>query len=294
MRTTELSLACICLLATASGCVSPPSARMPSPVAPLPASAPLSPQPALLPPPPTALAAQPASLIVPTAVLPVPSLNPARPQPGPVAQTDPLDQFMADRPEAGRLLHQHPALAQWFRTEWNRPAAFPIIWDNQPPQTSPVAENSSSSQTHFTSIRVSPKLSPVDQLMGLCYETCNAEGRPRINSLALQAATGKITRTEFTEGIAEAEFGANLRLRQTFPVLLPLSRDEIAHDILYQNMLQVPLTYAAYQAWNLRTHNENYQHAQELYGREYDELVKRGPTAVPSADPGTGSTGGGH
>jgi len=285
MRPTELSLVCVCLLAAASGCVSPP--RMQRPVVPLPAAAPL-------PPPPMASAAPPPPVAVPRAALAVPSLELARPQPAPVVETGPLDQFMADRPEAGHLLRQHPALAQWFRTEWNRPAAFPIIWDNQPPKTSPVAENSSSSQTHFTSIRVSPKLSPVDQLMGLCYETCNAEGRPRINSLALQAATGKITRTEFAEGIAEAEYGANLRLRQTFPVLLPLSRDEIAHDILYQNVLQIPPTYAAYQAWNLRTHNENFQHAQELYGREYDELVKRGPTAVPSADPGAGSTGGGH
>jgi hypothetical protein len=207
------------------------------------------------------------------------------PHPPSVVKFGPLDEFMADRPAAATLLREHPALVQWFRTEWNQPAAYPIIWDNHPPSTSPVAENSSSSATHFTSLRVSPNLSPVDQLMALCYETCNAEGRPRINALAREAATGKISREDFQEGIAGAEFAANVHLRQTFPALLPLSRDELARDPMYQSMLQVPAAYVEYQAWNRRTHNLNYLHAQELYGREYDELVKRGPSAVPPVEP---------
>lgn len=32
-----------------------------------------------------------------------------------------LDRLLADRPQAAKLLEQHPALAQWLRTEWNRP-----------------------------------------------------------------------------------------------------------------------------------------------------------------------------
>lgn len=198
------------------------------------------------------------------------------------SKADPLKQFMADRPAAAQSLRQHPALAEWFRTEWRRPAAYPIVWDNHPPLTSPVAENSSSSENQLTAIRVSFGLSPVDQLMGLCYETCNSEGRPRINELADQAAHRKITREEFTEGIAQAEYAANFRLKETFPKLLPLPRSEILHDTLYRNMLAVPATYAEYKAWNQRTHNQNFQHAQELYAREYDDLVRQGPaTAKP-------------
>lgn len=31
------------------------------------------------------------------------------------------DRLLADRPQAAKLLEQYPALAQWLRTEWNRP-----------------------------------------------------------------------------------------------------------------------------------------------------------------------------
>jgi hypothetical protein len=196
---------------------------------------------------------------------------------------DSFNRFMADRPAAAQLLLQHPALEQWMRTEWNRPLGdYHVVWDDRQPKTSPVAENASTDEFHVTAIRVSQKLSAVDQVMALAFETCNAQGRPRFYELAAQAATGQISRREFVEGINAAEYDATLRLKENFPKLLPLSRAELAHDVLYRKMLEAPVGFREFQAWSLRTHNENYLRAQDLYGREYDEIVAQHKKETPA------------
>ena len=72
-----------------------------------------------------------------------------------------FDAFMADRPAAARLLRHHPALEQWMRAEWNRPIGdYRVRWDDHPPTTSPIAENTSTTQAHLTAIRVSKNSLP--------------------------------------------------------------------------------------------------------------------------------------
>jgi len=196
---------------------------------------------------------------------------------------DSFNRFMADRPAAAQLLLQHPALEQWMRTEWNRPLGdYRVVWDDRQPKTSPVAENDSTDEFHVTAIRVSKRLSAVDQVMALAFETCNAQGRPRFYELAAQAAAGQISRVEFVEGINAAEYDATLRLKENFPKLLPLAGEQLAHDELYRKMLEAPVGFREFQAWSIRTHNENYLQAQDLYGREYDEIVAKHGKKTPA------------
>jgi hypothetical protein len=183
---------------------------------------------------------------------------------------------MVDRPQPANLLHQHPALEQWLRTEWNRPIGdYRVFWDNEPPISSSIAEHIPAPQYHLIVIHVSQKLTPVDQLVALSYEVCNAQGRAGFDSVTAQVAAGTITRKEFVDGILANEYGAILRLKECFPKLLPLSSNEVATTTLYCKLLEVPVGFQEYQAWSIRTHSANYLHAQELYGSQYDQLAKK-------------------
>jgi len=188
-----------------------------------------------------------------------------------------LDRFIADRPQAGSLLQQYPALEQWLHTEWNRPIGdYRIYWSDEKPAASSTAEHASLPQAHLIVIRVSKTLAPVDQLFALSYETCNAQERSGFDAVCAQAAVGKVTRQDFVNEIDFREYAAILRLKKCFPKLLPLSSNEVANTTLYCKLLEVPDEFREYQAWSIRTHSANYLHAQELYGREYDLLVKKG------------------
>src|SRR5215831_14787195 len=83
-----------------------------------------------------------------------------------------LDGFMADRPQAGDLLRQHPALEQWLRDAWTRPVeGLQIRWSNdKPPHGSRFAETAILPEDGLAIIYVSDKCVPPDQLVALCFE----------------------------------------------------------------------------------------------------------------------------
>jgi hypothetical protein len=189
-----------------------------------------------------------------------------------------LDKFMADRPQAGTLLRQHPALEQWLRAEWNRPINdYRIFWDNAPPVDSSTAEHVPYPKHRLIVIHVSKKLAPVDQLLALSFETCNAQGRAGFDAVNAQAIAGKIHRQDYISEIDRREYAAVLRIKENFPTLLPLATNEIAATTLYRKLLQVPPTFKEYQAWRIRASNAVYLQTQKLYGKEYDQLVNKKP-----------------
>jgi hypothetical protein len=195
-----------------------------------------------------------------------------------------LSKFMADRPQAGKLLRQHAALDQWLSTEWNRPIEdYRIFWSDEQPTASPMAEHVANISYRLIVIRVSRGLAPVDQLLALAYETCNAQGRHEFVALSAQAAAGKISRDQFIDGKSSVEYAALLRLKENFPKMLPLSKSEVAATTLYQTLLQVPVGgFQDYQAWRRAT--PAYVHDQALYGLEFDRLVKKGQSSTPKPE----------
>ena len=140
-----------------------------------------------------------------------------------------IDTFMADRPPAADLLRQHPDLEHWLRTEWSRPiAGSHLVWDNRKPIISPESEYAPAPPPwRVIGIRVSKNVSPVDQLLDLSFETCNAHGSPRIAALQKQAAAKKITRQDFVDGIEATEYDAVLHMKDSFPKLFILSTNEM-------------------------------------------------------------------
>ena len=184
-----------------------------------------------------------------------------------------LDNFMADRPQAADLFRQHPALEEWLRTEWNQPIEdYQMVWDKDQPNDSSTSEWVPFPEDHIIAIRVSKKLLPADQLLTLSFETCNAQGFPRVEALEAQAVDGKISRTDFVDGFDAIEYDALLRMKENLPKLMPLSGNDAT--AFYRDLLEVPAGFHEYQAWSVRTHSQNYIHAQDLYGRRYDQLVK--------------------
>jgi hypothetical protein len=191
-------------------------------------------------------------------------------------QSHSLDRFMADRPPPAALLLRHPGLEQRLRAEWEQLIEnYRIYWDNGSPGISPVADHAILPEHQLVVIRVSKKLSAVDQLVALVYETCNAQGHFRFNAVAAQAAAAKITREQFTIEIDKREYAAGIRAREVLLGLMPLSRQEVAATTLYQSLLELPDGFPAYQAWCNDKHDQNRLRAQESYGRQYDQLVNQ-------------------
>jgi hypothetical protein len=191
-----------------------------------------------------------------------------------------IDTFMADRPPAADVLRQHPDLEHWLRIEWSRPiAGSHLVWDNRKPIVSPESEYAPAPPPwRVIGIRVSKDVSPVDQLLDLSFETCNAHGSPRIAALEKQAAANTITRQDFVDGIEATEYDAVLHMKDSFPKLFILSTNEMtAH---YRTFLAVPIGFQAYRTWLLNRHDTNYMAGHESYERVYDELAK-GKTAAP-------------
>ena len=183
-----------------------------------------------------------------------------------------LDAFMVDRPQAGELLRQHPALEQWLRKEWSSPVGgYRIQWSNEEPPRGLSAGTGFVLGDRLALIRISEKYAPSDQLVALCFETCNAQAHSRFEALCSKAASGAISRAAFVEAFGKVEYGTVLRVKDCVPRLLPLPSNEVAASKLYRDLLEVPAEFAAYKEWS-RAHSENYRIDQELYGREYDEL----------------------
>jgi hypothetical protein len=181
---------------------------------------------------------------------------------------------MADRPQAAALLRQHRALEQWLRTEWNRPVdGNQIIWSNDRPPENGDADHVPAPQYRLITIHVSERLSPVDQLVCLSFETCNTRGFPRFNALVKQATEGTITREDFVDALESMEYDAVLRLKECLPKLMPLSTNDAG--VFYRRLLEIPVGFREYQAWSVRVHSKNYLRAHDLYSRRYDEIAER-------------------
>jgi hypothetical protein len=181
---------------------------------------------------------------------------------------------MADRPKAGDLLREQPGLQEWLRTAWSSPIeGYWIQWSNDRPTNGPPAETAIVSEDRLLLIRVSDELAPPDQLVALCFETCNAQVHSRVDALSSKASLGTISRDDFIEEIGEVEYTSVLRARECVPKLFPLSSNDIAATSLYRSLLEVPTDFAAYKEWS-RSHSENYRLSDGLAGRQYDQLRK--------------------
>ena len=191
-----------------------------------------------------------------------------------LGQPHSLDAFMADRPEAGELLRQHPALEQWLRKGWSRPGGgYRIQWSNEQPPHGLSAGTGIVPEDRLALIRISEKYAPPDQLVALCFETCNAQAHSRFEALYSKAASGTISRAAFVEAVGEAEYGTVLRVKDCVARLLPLPSNEVASSKLYRDLLEAPAEFAAYKEWS-RSHSENYRISMDLAGHQFDDLQK--------------------
>ena len=185
-----------------------------------------------------------------------------------------LDAFMADRPQAGELLRKHPALEQWLRNEWSRPSGgYRIQWSNEKPPYGLSAGTGIATEDRLALIRISENYAPADQLIALCFETCNAQAHSRFEALYSKAAAGRISRAAFVEAVGEVEYGTVLRVKDCVARLLPLPSDEFSSSKLYRDLLEAPVEFAAYKEWS-RSHSENYRISEDVAGREYENLRK--------------------
>ena len=188
-----------------------------------------------------------------------------------------LDAFMIDRPQAAVLLHQYPAFEDWLRTEWDQPIeGNHFCWSNEQPFNSPVSEVDGTARGHLIMVHVSEKLRPVDQLVALSFELCNAQGHAGMGAISEQAVAGKITREDFVNEINRREYAASQRVKKILEKLLPLSTKQAATTSLYKILMETPNEFQESQAWEMRIDSQNYIHRQELYGKQFDELVKKG------------------
>lgn len=191
--------------------------------------------------------------------------------------THSLDRFLADRPQSAKLLEKHSALAQWLRTEWNRPIVeYRIYWSDDMPAFS-SADHGYIPKYKFIRIRIAKNQSPEDQLTALVFEICNAQEFADIENLVKQATSGKITRDDYIHKKSVKEHQTVLKVGNILRSLLVLSSSEASATNLYRHLLAAPSDFGEYHAWNSRIPNSNYLRTLRYYGEEYDRIRKRAP-----------------
>ncbi len=191
--------------------------------------------------------------------------------------THSLDRLLADRPQAAKLLEQHPALAQWLRTEWNRPIVeYRLYWSDDMPSVS-TADHGFMPEYKLIRIRIAKNQSPEDQLTALVFEICNAQEFADIENWVTQATAGKITRDDYIHKKSVKEHQTVLKVGNIVRSLLVLSSSEASATNLYRHLLAAPSDFNEYHAWNSRIPNSNYLRTLRYYGEEYDRIRKRAP-----------------
>jgi len=120
----------------------------------------------------------------------------------------------AERPALARALADHPPLRDWLAGEFDgRSIGFPIEWDGSEPLTGAAAEHEYPLGPGAARVRVRSGASGLDQLTGLVFELQNIRGFGTFEAAFQAALRGEIGRREFTERMAECEFGALTRTR---------------------------------------------------------------------------------
>jgi len=116
---------------------------------------------------------------------------------------------------------------------------------------------------------------PVDEFIGVLYETLNSKGQKRFQELTEKARKETISRAEFAKGIDRVEFDALISTRDLL-LHLGLSKKEIKRSHYYHYFADMPTDFDSYLSYRRSLFPANHD-PMEIYESQYDLLRKSEP-----------------
>ena len=186
---------------------------------------------------------------------------------------DELAEFTRSRPAAGMVLRETPEVVEFLRAAFRGAyTSVPLNWDAQEPQGNAYAENTPSDEGGCILVRVSSRLSPVDQVAALVYECRNAQNEKQFARRIREAYLGGVSKQEFIQEILRLEHG---KMKETRAFLAPLRtfRDlDVAETDFYRKMLGTPEEFEAFLDYLHRIKRPDYD-VFAMYSKFYDFLT---------------------
>ena len=116
---------------------------------------------------------------------------------------------------------------------------------------------------------------PVDEFIGILYETLNSRGQKRFEELVGKARSGTISKPDFAKGILKIEFDALITARELL-LRVRLGKKEIKHSHYYRSFVDMPTDFDRYLTWQKSLFPTNHGPMEE-YESNYDLLRKSEP-----------------
>ena len=153
-----------------------------------------------------------------------------------------------DRPEIAELLNGHDALKQWLVDQFSgKVVKFSVQWDTKEPEGGDVAEHNQPRRNDPAKIRVSKKMSGIDQLSGVVFELFNIQYHKRHSRLWKQACDGKIDKQEYSRRTYWLEYKAKGKCKRFFKKHSSVFAVTDASNEIY-NMIMSPMSFQEFYA----------------------------------------------
>lgn len=184
-----------------------------------------------------------------------------------------LAEFARARPEAWAILRDSPEIVEFLRMAFQGAStSVPLDWNSNEPQGNAYAENTPSEDGASILIRVSSRLSPVDQIAALVYECRNARNETQFARYIREAFLGALTRQDFIHGILRLEHGTMKETRAFLAPLHPFRDLDSAPTEFYRKMRDTPEGFAEFIDYLHQLKRPEYD-VFAMYSKFYDYLT---------------------
>lgn len=184
-----------------------------------------------------------------------------------------LAEFARSRPEAGAVLRDIPEIVEYLRKAFQGAyTSLPLDWNSDEPQGNAYAENTPSDEGAFILIRVSSRLSPVDQVAALVYECRNAQNEKQFARILREACLGSLAKEVFIHEILRLEHQKMKETRAFFAPIRFFADLDVSQTEFYRKMIDTPEEFDAFITYLHRIKRSDYD-VFAMYSKFYDFLT---------------------
>lgn len=171
-----------------------------------------------------------------------------------------ISAFTLSRKGTGKIMEESPKVYQFLIEAFNGYyTTVPLAWDPTRPNDNAYAEHKPSVDRKYINIRVSPGLSPLDQVASMVYEAMNAQNEKQFAKITEEAHAGSLTKTEFILEILRLEHKSLKKTRAFLSNQESYKDIDLSQTIFYRKMNGTPENF-----------DDFIQYLQQIKRDEYD------------------------
>lgn len=184
-----------------------------------------------------------------------------------------LSAFVKSRPGTEEVVTQAKGVHEFLLEAFaGLHTSVPLAWDSHKPNDNAYAEHKPSLNRKVINIRVSNKLSPLDQVACLVYEAINAQNEKQFIEYSEQASNGDLNRSEFILNILSLEHKSLKRTRAFLAKESPFKDVVLSETVFYGKMYGTPEKFEDFIEYLHRIKREDYD-VFKHYSDFYDFIV---------------------